>query len=173
MVSTLKLTKIQIPNSDSDVISLDASTGNISLNKTISTKAGGTVQVDVLSSTTPGNQITVIGEGGSNGTGLSIGMLKAWVNYNQATVHDSLNTASMTDNGTGDYGLNFTTNMGNVHYCAGGCGVHDGGSYTAIGPQYDHDDPFTTTQCTINYQNTGQNQQDAEPGTLMVSGDLA
>ena len=31
MVSTLKLTKIQIPNSDSDVISLDASTGNVTL----------------------------------------------------------------------------------------------------------------------------------------------
>ena len=36
MVSTLKVTKIQIPNSDSDVISLDASTGNITFNKTIS-----------------------------------------------------------------------------------------------------------------------------------------
>ena len=46
MVSTLKLTKIQIPNSDSDVISLDASTGNITFNKTL----GGT-------------SITVQGEG--------------------------------------------------------------------------------------------------------------
>ena len=36
MVSTLKVNKIQIPNSDSDVISLDASTGNITFNKTIS-----------------------------------------------------------------------------------------------------------------------------------------
>ena len=34
MVSTLKVTKIQIPNSDSDVISLDATTGNIAFNKT-------------------------------------------------------------------------------------------------------------------------------------------
>ena len=36
MVSTLKVNKIQIPNSDSDVISLDATTGNITFNKTIS-----------------------------------------------------------------------------------------------------------------------------------------
>ena len=172
MVSTLKLTKIQIPNSDSDVISLDASTGNISLNKTISTKAGGTVQVDVLSSTTPGNQITVIGEGGSNGTGLSAGMLKAWANYNQATVHDSLNIASITDNGTGDYGLNFSTNMGNANYCAGGIGVHDGGSYTRI-QTYDHDDPFTTAQGTINMQDTNGSVGDAEPACTMFSGDLA
>ena len=35
MVSTLKVNKIQIPNSDSDVISLDATTGNITINKVI------------------------------------------------------------------------------------------------------------------------------------------
>ena len=35
MVSTLKVNKIQIPNSDSDVISLDASTGNIAFNKPV------------------------------------------------------------------------------------------------------------------------------------------
>ena len=35
MVSTLKVTKIQIPNSDSDVISLDASTGNITVPKPV------------------------------------------------------------------------------------------------------------------------------------------
>ena len=35
MVSTLKVNKIQIPNSDSDVISLDASTGNITIPKPI------------------------------------------------------------------------------------------------------------------------------------------
>ena len=35
MVSTLKVNKIQIPNSDSDVISLDASTGNITIPKPV------------------------------------------------------------------------------------------------------------------------------------------
>ena len=35
MVSTLKLTKIQVPNSDSDVISLDASSGNITIPKPV------------------------------------------------------------------------------------------------------------------------------------------
>jgi hypothetical protein len=55
----------------------------------------------------------------------------------QATVDDSLNVGSVTDNGTGDYGLNFTNNMVNaIHYSGGGFGVHNGGSYTGIGPQY-------------------------------------
>ena len=44
MVSTLKLTKIQIPNSDSDVISLDATTGNIAFNKPVT----GTAMVNLL-----------------------------------------------------------------------------------------------------------------------------
>ena len=101
MVSTLKLTKIQIPNSDSDVISLDASTGNVTLNKTL----GGT-------------SLTVQGEG-TNTTDLQQGLAKTWVNFNgNSTIatRDSLNNASLTDNGTGDYTVNFTNNMGNDDY---------------------------------------------------------
>lgn len=44
MVSTLKVNKIQIPNSDSDVISLDASSGNITIPKNIT--FSGTVTGD-------------------------------------------------------------------------------------------------------------------------------
>ena len=47
MVSTLKVNKIQIPNSDSDVISLDASTGNIAFNKPVT----GTAVVKLLDAT--------------------------------------------------------------------------------------------------------------------------
>ena len=50
MVSTLKVTKIQIPNSDSDVISLDASSGNITVPKPISFNGTvtGTAMVKLL-----------------------------------------------------------------------------------------------------------------------------
>ena len=44
MVSTLKVNKIQIPNSDSDIISLDATTGNIAFNKPVT----GTAMVKLL-----------------------------------------------------------------------------------------------------------------------------
>lgn len=44
MVSTLKVNKIQIPNSDSDVISLDASSGNITIPKNVT--FSGTVTGD-------------------------------------------------------------------------------------------------------------------------------
>ena len=169
-MSEIRVDKIQGTSGTATALTLDGA--NSTLGGTLSTPAGGTIKVDTLSSTTPGNQISVIGEGGVNATGLSAGMLKAWANYDQATVHDSLNIASITDNGTGDYGLNFSTNMGNANYCAGGIGVHDAGSYTRI-QTYDHDDPFTTAQGTINMQDTNGSVGDAEPACTMFSGDLA
>ena len=49
MVSTLKVNKIQIPNSDSDIISLDATTGNITINKVINSPKGFNKQYAVWS----------------------------------------------------------------------------------------------------------------------------
>jgi hypothetical protein len=62
--------------------------------------------------------------------------------------------------------------MANANYAAGGLGVHDGGSYTRI-QTYDHDDPFTTSQGTINMQDVGGSQGDAEPACTIFVGDLA
>ena len=51
------------------------------------------------------------------------GSAKAWVNFNGAgtvAIRDSFNVASLTDNGTGDYTINYSTAMGNVNYiCLG------------------------------------------------------
>ena len=57
MVSTLKLTKIQIPNSDSDVLSFNSSTGIMTFHKDIT------------------------GEG-TNTTNLQQGLAKVWANLN-------------------------------------------------------------------------------------------
>ena len=119
-----------------------------------------------------GNTSTYVGEGGGGTQNTVQGLVKSWINHDQATVSDSHNVASLTDNGTGDYGANFTNNMGNANYSAGGIGVHDGGSYTRI-QTYDHDDPFTTAQGTINMQDTNGTQGDAEPACTIYIGDLA
>ena len=131
-----------------------------------------TLVIDTIQGKTTAGSVNVRGEG-SNNTNLQQGLAKAWANHDQATVHDSFNTTTVTDNTTGDYGLNFTNNMANIHYSGGGFGVHDAGSYTGIGPQYDHDDPFTTSQATYNYQNTSQSQIDVEPSAVTIVGDLA
>ena len=97
MVSTLKLTKIQIPNSDSDVLSFNSSTGIMTFHKDIT------------------------GEG-TNTTNLQQGLTKMWVQHNDgASVADSFNVGSTTDNGTGDYTHAFSNNMGaaNAYTVAG------------------------------------------------------
>ena len=97
MVSTLKLTKIQIPNSDSDVLSFNSSTGIMTFHKDIK------------------------GEG-TNTTNLQQGLTKMWVQHNDgASVADSFNVGSTTDNGTGDYTHAFSNNMGaaNAYTVAG------------------------------------------------------
>jgi hypothetical protein len=51
------------------------------------------------------------------------GMCKAWVNFNgtgTVAIRDSFNVSSITDNGTGDYTINFTTAMPNANYCVVG-----------------------------------------------------
>ena len=47
------------------------------------------------------------------------GISKAWVNFNgtgTVAIRDSFNVSSITDNGTGDYTINFTTAMPNANY---------------------------------------------------------
>jgi len=96
VVSTLKLTKIQIPNSDSDVLSFNSSTGVMTFHKDIK------------------------GEGTAN-TNLQQGLAKYWIDYNKSSnnnVEDSLNSSSITDAATGDTTLNFTNNMASTAYSA-------------------------------------------------------
>lgn len=59
---------------------------------------------------------------------------KAWVNFNGQgviVIRDSYNVASLTDNGTGDYSINFGTAMANANYVITGVATHDNGSYAS------------------------------------------
>jgi hypothetical protein len=52
------------------------------------------------------------------------GVCKAWVNFNgtgTVAIRSSFNVSSITDNGTGDYTVNFTTAMPNANYAVCGC----------------------------------------------------
>jgi hypothetical protein len=51
------------------------------------------------------------------------GIAKAWVNFNgtgTVAIRGSFNVSSITDNGTGNYTVNFTTAMPNTNYSAVG-----------------------------------------------------
>ena len=72
---------------------------------------------------------------------------QAWVNFNgQGTVaiRRAFNVASITDNGTGNYTVNFTTAMVDVNYAAVGCA---GGTNNNIGDRQLSTYPLTTTTC--------------------------
>jgi hypothetical protein len=59
------------------------------------------------------------------------GSAKAWVNFNgtgTVAIRASYNVSSITDNGTGDYTVNFTNAMANANY-----GICFGGSYDNAG----------------------------------------
>lgn len=48
------------------------------------------------------------------------GSAKAWVNFNgtgTVAIRRSFNVSSITDNGTGDYTVNFTSAMADANYC--------------------------------------------------------
>jgi hypothetical protein len=51
------------------------------------------------------------------------GLCKAWVNFNgtgTVAIRSSFNVSSITDNGTGQYTVNFTTAMVDANYCWAG-----------------------------------------------------
>jgi len=53
---------------------------------------------------------------------------RAWVNFNgtgTVAIRDSGNVSSITDNGTGDYTVNFTTAMPDVNYNVNGLSQYD------------------------------------------------
>jgi len=51
---------------------------------------------------------------------------QAWVNFDGTgtpSIRDSYNVSSITDNGTGDYTINFTNTMNDINYSACGFGI--------------------------------------------------
>ena len=159
-MSEIRVNKIQGTSGTDTAITLSGANATL----------GGTLAVTGVH--TIGNNAVVTTEGGAATQNVSQGMLKAWCNFDQASVNDSFNVGSVTDYGTGDYAIVFTNNMNNVHACGAGLGVHDAGSYTRI-QTYDHDDPAQAIRITINMQDTNGSVGDAEPACTLVAGDLA
>ena len=51
------------------------------------------------------------------------GLVKAWIYFDgtgTVGINDSFNVSSLTDNGTGDYQVNFTNNLANANYAVAG-----------------------------------------------------
>lgn len=94
---------IQAPNTNTDrTFSLPDVTGDI-----VTTGDTGTIIAGML-------------DGGQSGSAPIFGV-RAWCSFNGTgtiSIYQSGNVSSLTDHGTGNYSINFTTNMPNASYCA-------------------------------------------------------
>ena len=73
---------------------------------------------------------------------------RAWVNFDGSgtvAIRDDFNVSSITDNGTGDYTVNFTTAMANANYAVAISGKQNGGSSAIPIPHYNDSGVMTTT----------------------------
>jgi hypothetical protein len=73
-----------------------------------------------------------------NTSGVEVYTCKAWVNFNgtgTVVIRASGNVSSITDNGTGDYTVTFTTAMTDVNYAVAGTGkfTDNDGASTVFG----------------------------------------
>ena len=75
------------------------------------------LKVNTLTGVTTAGSIVVTGEGNSTTTNLQQGLAKVWLQAtNAAVLEDSLNVASSTDVGTGQYSYTLSNNMGNIQW---------------------------------------------------------
>ena len=77
------------------------------------------LKVDTITGVTTAGSISVTGEGNSTTTNLQQGLCKMWARLDGTgtiALRDSFNVGSATDQGTGDYTINFTNSMNNDDY---------------------------------------------------------
>lgn len=139
------------------------------------TSGGNNVKVNQLSGIDTAGSITVQGEGTAT-TNLQQGLQKQWIDFNGSgtvAIVDSFNSASISDEGTGDYRVNLTNAMRAQEGCINtGIGQNrDGGSPT-------DNDLFinfsSTTQILMKSRDSnGGNDEDSQMVCTSVNGDLA
>lgn len=115
--------------------------------------AYGKVNIDTIQSSTAGTPPQF-----NDGNGTQTGTLcRAWVNFNgtgTVAIRASFNVSSITDNGTGDYTVNFTNAMPDTNYAAT-IGVYQSGVVTIT-----HIYPSTTTGTKVITFNASGSQSD-------------
>ena len=93
------------------------------------------LKVDTITGVSTAGSIAVTGEGNSTTTNLQQGLAKMWFHIvtSDASIPDSLNVSSASDNGTGSFSQSNTNNMNNDDYAfAAMTGRKDNGSAETV-----------------------------------------
>jgi len=110
------------------------------------------------------------------------GVAAAWMSLNgdTATIRDSHNVGSITDNGVGDYTTNFSNNMGNANYGVSGACCGEGSVNGALNTvqinSIAHNAlsaPTASSFRAVVIHDGNSVKQDVDYLTLTVHGDLA
>tara|TARA_Y100000004_G_scaffold177058_1_gene218246 strand:- start:768 stop:1181 length:414 start_codon:yes stop_codon:yes gene_type:complete len=111
------------------------------------------------------------------------GSAKAWTNFNgTGTIahRDSFNCGSLTDQGTGEYDISFTTNMGNANYCPtantngnSNADNFSSATFVAIGTSNSSMTGNSTSGTSLGSYVSGSGYADAILNFVSVHGDLA
>jgi len=89
---------------------------------------------------------------------------RAWVNFNgtgTVTIRAAVNVSSITDNGTGDYTINFTTAMPDVNYAAVVVGQQNDGGSTNQTTQLFDGGVYTTSRFDVFGQSSNGSNVDS------------
>ena len=111
-----------------------------------------------------------------NTSGVEVYTCKAWVNFNgtgTVAIRASGNVSSITDNGTGDYTVNFTNAMIDVNYSVSGNAMRNqaaGNNLTAMSiyPSTTYSDAFATSSFRTRTQDYGGGTQDPLAVTVAI-----
>jgi hypothetical protein len=112
-----------------------------------------TIIADNLTGKTAAGNVTVTSEGGAATFQLQQGLAKAWTVFTgtgTAAIDDSLNTSSLTDNGTGDYTLDWSNSFASTRYAGGGITGNSNGNFGISGTLMSASDIRARTYTTNN-----------------------
>ena len=122
-----------------------------------------------------GASLTATSDGGAVTTSLQQGLAKAWNCFDEgtsSTLRDSLNVASITDNGTSNFDTNFTNNMSNDDYVFTASNANPNGAKCQIIAGTNVCSK-TTGEYGIRSENSDGNFSDIDGVMTTVHGDLA
>ena len=124
------------------------------------------LKVDKFTGVTTAGSILVTGEGNSTTTNLQQGLAKSWVlGSDAAALTDTFNTASGTDNGTGDYTYTFTNAMSSANFTSHVTGMQNA-------RRYGFSEARTTTTNRIDFRDDNELSADTA-NSCAIHGDLA
>jgi hypothetical protein len=129
--------------------------------------AGGLPDDCITTADIAANAVTIAKLGSNEASGLC----KAWVNFNGTStvaIRAQYNVSSITDNGTGDYTVNFTTALVDANYSVSGSAVLQASSATPRIMAPAGTNGFSASNCQIRTANDIGNLDDCAAVSVSI-----